>query len=89
MATTFDWLCLTLAQDYKLEPALLAPDASLESLGLDSLAITELLFNVEDRFKITVPPELPPLNTIGDVVRLIDACVAARHGGAPASEASK
>ncbi|MEA3089502.1 MAG: acyl carrier protein, partial [Caballeronia sp.] len=43
MTTTFEWLRTTLAQDYNLEPAALTPDASLESLGLDSLAVAELL----------------------------------------------
>jgi acyl carrier protein len=82
MTTTFDWLCLTLVKDYNLDPALLKPDASLETLGLDSLAVAELLFNVEDKFKITVSPELVPLATLVDVVRFIDAHVAAQHGTA-------
>lgn len=82
MTTTFDWLCLTLVKDYNLDPALLKPDASLETLGLDSLAVAELLFNVEDEFKITVSPELVPLATLVDVVRFIDAHVAAQHGTA-------
>ncbi|CAN7602685.1 acyl carrier protein [Caballeronia sp. LjRoot29] len=82
MTTTFDWLRLTLAKDYKLDPALLKPDASLETLGLDSLAVAELLFTVEDKFKITVSPELVPLATLADVVRFIEAHVDAQQGTA-------
>ena len=82
MTTTFDWLRLTLAKDYKLDPALLKPDASLETLGLDSLAVAELLFTVEDKFKITISPELVPLATLADVVRFIEAHVDAQHGTA-------
>ena len=88
MTTTFDWLCLTLVKDYKLDPALLKADASLETLGLDSLAIAEVLFNVEDKFKITVSPELVPLATLGDVVRFIDAHIAAQHASGPTQAAS-
>ena len=35
----------------------LVPDAPLEELGIDSLGVAELLFNVEDEFKVTMPPE--------------------------------
>lgn len=80
MTTTFEWLRTTLAQDYNLEPGALTPDASLESLGLDSLAVAELLFAVEDNFKITLPAEPPPLNALNDVVQFIDAQIAVQHG---------
>lgn len=80
MTTTFEWLRATLAEDYTLEPAALTPEASLETLGLDSLAVAELLFAVEEKFKITVPPEPPPLKTLSDVFQFIDAQVAVQHG---------
>jgi acyl carrier protein len=86
MTTTFEWLRTTLAQDYNLEPAALTPDASLESLGLDSLAVAELLFAVEDIFKITVPPEPPPLETLSDVFHFIDAQVALQHGNSASKD---
>ncbi|QIE29733.1 acyl carrier protein [Caballeronia sp. SBC2] len=80
MTTTFEWLRTTLAQDYNLEPAALTPDASLETLGLDSLAVAELLFAVEEKFKITVMAEPPPLKTLKDVYQFIDAQIAVQHG---------
>jgi acyl carrier protein len=80
MTTTFDWIHATLVQDYKLDPPSLTLDASLETLGIDSLAVAELLFNVEDKFHITVSPDSAPLSTLGDVVRFIDAHIAAQHG---------
>ena len=79
MTTTLEWLRTTLAQDYNLEPTALTPEASLDTLGLDSLAVAELLFAVEDKFKITVPPEPPPLKTLSDVFQFIDAQVAVQH----------
>ncbi|VXC67336.1 Acyl carrier protein [Burkholderia sp. 8Y] len=72
MSTTFDWLSTTLEKEYSLDPALLTPAASLESLGLDSLAVAELLFNVEDRFHINLGAESASLATLGDVARIID-----------------
>lgn len=81
MTTTFERLRAILVQDYKLDSAVLTLDAPLEGLGIDSLGVAELLFNVEDEFKITLPPQPVQLVTIGDVVRYIDDLVATAHGG--------
>ncbi len=80
--TTLERLRAILVNDYKLDVARLTPDAPLEGLGIDSLGVAELLFNVEDEFKITLPPEPVQLPTLGDVVRYIDALSAAQHGAA-------
>ncbi|MEO6322664.1 MAG: acyl carrier protein [Polaromonas sp.] len=79
MTTTFDRLCAILAKDYKLEADQLTPETPLESLGIDSLGVADLLFNVEDEFRVTLPPEPAQLLTIGDVSRFIDGLVAAQH----------
>ena len=80
MTTTYDWLRATLIKEYKLDPDKLVTDAPLEDLGIDSLGIAELLFNVEDEFGITLPPEAVQLPTMGDVVRFIDALILAQKG---------
>jgi acyl carrier protein len=84
MTNTFDWICATLVQDYQLDAASLTPDTTLETLGIDSLAIAELLFKVEDVFRITVSSEseLVPLSTLGEIVDFIDKQVSAQHGSA-------
>jgi len=82
--TTLERLRAILVRDYKLAPEALVPEAPLESLGIDSLGVAELLFNVEDEFGITLPPEPVQLPTIGDVVAYIDGLVVAQRG-APAS----
>ena len=82
--TTFDRLRAILMKDYKLEPDQLTLDAPLEALGIDSLGVADLLFNVEDEFKISLPPEPVQLLTIGDVARFIDQLVAAQHAQAQA-----
>jgi acyl carrier protein len=80
MTTTLDRLRAILVTEYKLDPQLLTPDTQLEVLGIDSLGLAELLFNVEDEFKITLPPELMALTTIGSVVQCIDERLAAQLG---------
>ena len=76
--TTFDRLCAILIKDYKLEPGQLTQDAPLEALGIDSLGVADLLFNVEDEFRISLPPEPVQLLTVGDVARYIDQLLAAQ-----------
>lgn len=83
MTTTYDWLCTLLIKEYKLAPESLNLDGALEDLGVDSLGIAELLFNVEDAFGITLPPNPVQLPTLGDVVRYIDELVLAQNGHAP------
>ncbi|MDP2680077.1 MAG: phosphopantetheine-binding protein [Rhodoferax sp.] len=80
MTTTFEHLCAILVKDYKLDPMLLTLDAPLEALGIDSLGVAELLFNVEDEFHITLAPDAVQLLTLGDVVHFIDELVAVQHG---------
>jgi acyl carrier protein len=80
MNTTHDRLCVILVKDYKLEPDTLVPEATLETLGIDSLGLAELLFNIEDEFKITLTDNPVSLTTLHDVTSYIDDLVAAQHG---------
>ena len=81
MHTTIDRLRLLLAKDYKLDPATLVPDALLEELGIDSLGVAELMFNIEDEFKVTIPGDPIALKTVGDVVGYIDGLIATQRAG--------
>jgi acyl carrier protein len=76
MTTTFEALGAILMRDYRLAPEQLTPDAPLDSLGIDSLGTVELLWTVEDVFKIKLPAEPVDLPTLRDVVRFIDEIVA-------------
>lgn len=78
MTTTFERLRAILIKDYQLAPESLTFDAPLEALGIDSLGVAELLFNIEDEFKVTLPPEPVKLATVGDVVGYIDDLLAAQ-----------
>ena len=88
--TTFDRLCAILMKDYKLQAEQLTPDAPLEALGIDSLGVADLLFNIEDEFGISLPPEPVQLLTIGDVARFIGELVVRPQGqsGAPGAVSS-
>ncbi len=88
MTTTLEHLRAILAKDYKLDPNVLTLEAPLEALGIDSLGIAELLFNVEDEFHITLSPDSVQLQTLGDVVRFINELVLAQHGSAAQPDAA-
>jgi acyl carrier protein len=81
MSTTFERLSAILVKDYKIAPQVLVPQATLESLGIDSLAAAELFFSAEDEFHIAFPSEPVPLPTLGDVVAYIDGLIAAQQAG--------
>jgi acyl carrier protein len=80
MTTTFEQLRTILVRDYKLDPDMVTLDAELEALGIDSLGVAELLFNVEDEFHITLSPDAVQVLTLGDVVQFIDELIAVQHG---------
>ena len=79
MNDTLERLRVLLVKDYELDPATLTQDATLETLGIDSLGVAELMFNVEDEFKVAIPGDPVSLATVGDVVRYIDGLIAAQH----------
>ena len=65
-----------MAEQFELEQDKLAPDAELESLGLDSLSVIEFMFNIEDEFSIKLPDERVELKTIQDIANVVDRLVA-------------
>ena len=79
--TTLERLQALLVRDFDLKREALDAEATLESLDIDSLRMIEILFCVEDEFKITVSAEQAELRarlkTLGDLAAYIDSLVAA------------
>jgi acyl carrier protein len=68
-----------LIKEYSLTRAQLPPDAQLAAVGVDSLGLIELMFQVEDRLGITLPDDkTPTLATVGDLVSYMDQLMAPR-----------
>ncbi len=59
----------------------LLPGATLESLGLDSLAVIEFLFQIEDKFAIQIPDQASPPRTLDEMVQLIEPLMPQRPAG--------
>lgn len=49
-----------------------SPEATLASLGVDSLMMLELVFEFEDRFGIVLDKGVESPKTVGDMVALMD-----------------
>jgi acyl carrier protein len=60
-------------QKYGIEPSALDPHASIRGAGLDSLALVEFLFAVEDHFHISLPDQQSELDTLADLATLVDS----------------
>lgn len=86
MQATLDRLKGVLLKTYPGDPDTVTLDQSLEALGVDSLGIGLLLFDVEDEFKIKFTSDPGPLRTVGDVVKFIDEMVTSRSDHELAAE---
>jgi acyl carrier protein len=78
MKPTLDVLRDILVKDYELAPDRLQPDTVLADIELDSLALTELIFSLEDEFHVTATTNGVGLTTLADVANYIDKLVAER-----------
>jgi acyl carrier protein len=47
------------------------PDAELAALGVDSLTLLELMFEIEERFGIKLQEDTPPPRTCGELAALV------------------
>ena len=74
----------SLATYLKRDPASITESHHLrDDLGLDSVAVIELLFEIEDRFKIQIPDQdLVGLSTVGSVAAYVQDRLAS-PGAAP------
>ena len=75
--STLETLQDMLMKEYQLTRDQVAPEASLTSLGVDSLGMIDMMMQIEERLGITVPDERPPvLSTVGDLVAYVDGLIA-------------
>ena len=90
--TTLQSVQAILKANFDLSPDVLQPEMKLEDLAIDSLSVIEVMFSVEEKFKVTVPSEPVALQgqmiTIGDLVAYVDKLVAEQSPAPAAVEAS-
>jgi acyl carrier protein len=57
----------------------LRPEATIESIGLDSLDKIEVLFALEKEFNVRIPDREVTINSIQDMINVIDRLVHEQH----------
>ena len=71
--STSDQIRAVIARELEVDGKTLAGDATFESLGVDSLALVEMLFTIEDEFGIRIPPAAAEnIACIDDLARVVD-----------------
>lgn len=75
------------AETFGIAEEKLLPRATLESLGLDSLAVIEFLFQIEDQFHIQIPDQANPPRTLDEMVQLIEPLILKGQPGSTAAPA--
>ena len=84
--STIETLREILHANFDIAPERLEPNTALADLQIDSLAVIEVLFAVEEKFGITVPSapasSQQSLRTFGDIVAYVDALIAEQHPAA-------
>ena len=75
--STLDTLTDILVRDYGVAREQVTSEATLATLGLDSLSLLELMFKIEDCYGVKIADDTPTdLVTVNDVVRYIDGLIA-------------
>jgi acyl carrier protein len=81
-SSTFATLAAVLVDQFHVDAGTVGPQATLDQLGLDSLALMEFVFAVEDRFDVRIPEDrLDPRQagvTLAHLAQLLDDAVAAK-----------
>jgi acyl carrier protein len=76
-----------LISGYNLSREQLPPEAPLNSLGIDSLGLIELMFLIEDHFGISLPDDrTTDFVTIGDAVSYVDNLLLTKSPTHPADK---
>jgi acyl carrier protein len=84
--STLETLQEILVKDYRVLPEQVAPEATLTTMGLDSLSVLELMFKIEDRFHVKITEDTPTnLVSVKEVVSFIDGLLASQ----PATDAQE
>ena len=78
--SSYEYIHEVLKKKFDVKPEAIVPGATLADLGLDSLSIAELLFDVSDKYHIDIPDDRANITTLGEEVALVDELIQAKSG---------
>ncbi len=79
METTLDRIKKLFIENFDFPVEGLHPEATIESLGLDSLDKIEFMFALEKEFDIKIPDREVKINSIQDMISVVEKLVAEQH----------
>lgn len=53
-------------------PENLTPESRLDEVGIDSMALLELIFELEDKYDIHLPDDVSSPETVGQLIALVE-----------------
>lgn len=74
----FAYLQEVLTKKYDVKAEAIRPETTIEELGLDSLSVAELLFDIGDKFGIDVPDDKTDFKTLGEAAAIVDELIRAK-----------
>lgn len=69
---TLDQLRQLLHDRIGVPPEEITPASKLEDIGVDSLQLLNLMFDLEEQFGVTLPNDLPRPQTVAELVAVFD-----------------
>lgn len=81
---TFNTIAAILRDDFRVDSAAISPATALTDLGLDSLALMEFVFAVEDAFHLRIPEDRLDPREAGITLQRLCEVIAAESAGATA-----
>jgi acyl carrier protein len=72
VSDTLRELISLLHDKFGIEPSAVDPDKPFEDYGLDSLAKAELLFVIEDHFRLEYPEQYTAVTTLAALAEVLD-----------------
>jgi acyl carrier protein len=70
--TTLEEIKNLIHQNFGIALDMLKPDLPLSDYGLDSLSLAELIFTLEEHFKLDIPETQQDISTLTGLATLID-----------------
>ena len=89
MSSVQDTVFDIIAKESGIDRARITPQATLKDLGIQSLDAVQILFEIEDHFKITMPDRDPNFDTesVSGLVETVEKLVATQAAPPPPAAA--
>ncbi len=78
MTSSFNYIRQVLIDKFEVDADAIKPEATFETLGLDSLTMVELMFDVSEKYDIEIPTDKLDFTTLGEAIALIDETLQAK-----------